>query len=452
MHKTSSLRATTLLILILWAASAMPSRAQSASGPRRFSLHSIGRNPQLVAKSGATGARLILQWYQMQPGPRRMNASRLDPAVQGNRADMDPVVTLRCNSNWACKTEFKSGAGNYQKPSSMPRNMHDWTKYVTTLVERYDGDGNGDAPGLQRPIKHWQLENEFLAQWKGTDQEFIELARVTRRTIKAADPSAKMISPGFTGTRFFALKDGINTRGWIYHGNTDTARRRITAAQLQRVPRVRTMHARASDFIRQLEPLVDIFDVHLYSFDHDDLAFQLGWLKAQLQQLNSSKPIWSLEFAAPFFDFSEERFHQSIVTSQVVGFASGLDRIFWSSLAPTLGWSENYLRLSLATQQRQPKPAFWYYAMLAQNMEGFTSVTREPSDPSLHVYRFRFAAGEPDGFVIWSDQSSKVANIEIDAPMQQIEIVAGRPSRSVAGRGTIQVSADTMPKILVPAS
>lgn len=35
-----------------------------------------------------------------------------------------------------------------------------YTAWVTAAVERYDGDGVDDMPGLLAPIRHWEVDNE----------------------------------------------------------------------------------------------------------------------------------------------------------------------------------------------------------------------------------------------------------------------------------------------------
>lgn len=65
----------------------------------------------------------------------------------------------RPNSQY-CKVsgnEFKKEFGEYRC------NPYDWKEYlgwVAMVVERYDGNGAGDMPGLITPITHWEVFNE----------------------------------------------------------------------------------------------------------------------------------------------------------------------------------------------------------------------------------------------------------------------------------------------------
>ena len=58
-----------------------------------------------------------------------------------------------------------------------------WLTLVRKFVDRYDDDGKNDMPGLQRPIRYWQIENEVLWQWQGTPQQYLDMLAQTSRTI-----------------------------------------------------------------------------------------------------------------------------------------------------------------------------------------------------------------------------------------------------------------------------
>lgn len=80
--------------------------------------------------------------------------------------------------------------------SFLPVNSEQYQRFVTALVERYDGDGHEDMPGLTRPIKHWQVGNEPDST---TKTDFAELQRLTYQAVKAADPDAQVLIGGVPG-------------------------------------------------------------------------------------------------------------------------------------------------------------------------------------------------------------------------------------------------------------
>jgi hypothetical protein len=79
--------------------------------------------------------------------------------------------------------------------SFLPKDVNAYRQYVQAVVERYDGDGKKDLPGLSVPIKHWQIDNE--PPHGMTD--YAELLTIAFEAIKEADPGAKVIIGGVPG-------------------------------------------------------------------------------------------------------------------------------------------------------------------------------------------------------------------------------------------------------------
>lgn len=76
--------------------------------------------------------------------------------------------------------------------SFVPKDKAAYTRFVEAVVERYDGDGVDDMPGLGRGIKYWQVDNEPPHGQSG----YAELLALTYDAIKHADPEAKVIIGG----------------------------------------------------------------------------------------------------------------------------------------------------------------------------------------------------------------------------------------------------------------
>jgi hypothetical protein len=73
-----------------------------------------------------------------------------------------------------------------------------WGDFVFNLVERYDGDGVSDAPGIMRPaIKYLQLGNEpeapgHFIQYGGTPERYARILAVMYEAAKRANPNTKV--------------------------------------------------------------------------------------------------------------------------------------------------------------------------------------------------------------------------------------------------------------------
>ena len=73
--------------------------------------------------------------------------------------------------------------------------MDDYKNFLTKLVDRYDGDGSNDMPGLTKPIKYWDVMNEpeFKMFFKGSKEDFIEIFNFSSKVIKEKQPDAVIV-------------------------------------------------------------------------------------------------------------------------------------------------------------------------------------------------------------------------------------------------------------------
>ncbi|MCD6114812.1 hypothetical protein J7J74_00785 [bacterium] len=91
------------------------------------------------------------------------------------------------------------------KSRCAPCNMANYKQFLKKLVERYDGDGINDMPGLKIPIKYYEILNEpemrepFLTFFKGTEKEYVEILKASFEAIKEVCPDCKVLSGGAAG-------------------------------------------------------------------------------------------------------------------------------------------------------------------------------------------------------------------------------------------------------------
>jgi hypothetical protein len=86
-----------------------------------------------------------------------------------------------------------------------PCDMEVYKAFVGRLVERYDGDGVDDMPGLTQPVKYWEVDNEpalrseELTFFKGTAGDYADILNATYGAVKAACPDCKVVQGGMEG-------------------------------------------------------------------------------------------------------------------------------------------------------------------------------------------------------------------------------------------------------------
>ncbi len=182
-------------------------------------------------------------WGRPHPGPflwdamQESNSSEIsftktDEIVKGyQEQDIGLLITLWPFADWDQKQrdnaeeyavsdddEFLPRDDPFGPPDYLPKyraNPVDWAAYeewVTAIVERYDGDGQNDMPGLKIPVKYWEVMNEpdlslpdefagetGLKFYTQDGKSYAELLIKTSEYIKKADSGAQVLIAGAAG-------------------------------------------------------------------------------------------------------------------------------------------------------------------------------------------------------------------------------------------------------------
>ena len=250
-----------------------------------------------------------------------------------------------------------------------PPDLAAYHAYITGLVERYDGDGVDDMPGLTRPIRHWEVDNEpdlhNQVPPKGakrqidpksfeTAEEYAALLLTTAAAIKAADPGATVLSAGI-----YRPRDG---KGRAYF------------AKVMATPGVLDA--------------IDGVSLHCY-FDADDTRAIVATMAAARAHA-PGKPVWITETGVPGDGrkrhTTPEWQAEMLVRLHGAFWAEGASRVFWHTLSSPPGRamgkatfaSHGLLQVGV-DGKRQPKPAAEAYRRLADHMARATTLQDVPA-------------------------------------------------------------------------
>ena len=158
----------------------------------------FARETRLMAASGVSSVRVPFYWWRAQPRRRGPFDFAFSDSVvaEAARARLTLLPVVLGTPSWAARDP---GRGN-----SPPRGTAAYASFARTLVDRYGPRGSFWSEHRQlpkRPLRDWQLWNEPDRGKYWSDQPFerdyVRLARVARREIKAADPGANVIMAGF---------------------------------------------------------------------------------------------------------------------------------------------------------------------------------------------------------------------------------------------------------------
>ncbi|MEW6101185.1 MAG: hypothetical protein AB1481_02705 [Candidatus Omnitrophota bacterium] len=330
-----------------------------------------------------------------------------------------------------------------------PEELEEWKALVSRLVERYDGDddfgcklkapdcyeeGDNLYPSekfvkkiRKNPVKYWQVENEWLWQIilpgsedKPSNQQLLNHFLEIRSAIKKSDPSAKIILGAFAGLIIPAGLDGYSESGFMEAGEEDLKYNRASFNNLplQQRKLAEDLKKRIVFLIKVASPYYDVLDYHSYKGSVQDIEYETSWLINKMKELGvSGKEIWSMEFSGPFFNYDSTTHADELVKRYVVGLNSGIKKIFYSSLSPTLGWSENYIRLALIDAEGNKKPAYYTYKLMKEKLSGAISVEKIGD----FIYKFSFPNNDPV-FILWSETGERIADISYYVSSAHVKI------------------------------
>ncbi len=157
------------------------------------------------------------QWVRPHPGPFVWNNIEKEEGVfswdkvdkyvtYAQNHNQKTIATIWPYSNWEQKScKRKKGRSpfgkKFAKYFSKPCSMENYKKFLLALVDRYDGDGQNDMPGLTKPIIYWEIMNEpeFRMFFKGTEDDFVEIFNFSSKLIKSNQKDAVIVMAGAAG-------------------------------------------------------------------------------------------------------------------------------------------------------------------------------------------------------------------------------------------------------------
>jgi len=151
-------------------------------------------------------------WGDIESTPGVYRWTVVDRVVQDlQRERLAILATVWPFARWdqeTCHSDQARAKGAFREFGNLlysPCDVEAYTAWLTTLVERYDGDGVEDMPRLQYPIRHWEILNEpemqgaKLCFFQEEPDIYVGLLRLSFAAIKAADPTAVVLPAGQSG-------------------------------------------------------------------------------------------------------------------------------------------------------------------------------------------------------------------------------------------------------------
>lgn len=284
----------------------------------------------------------------------------------------------------------QSGKTRHEVPG-LPKDMNGYLAFVKAAVERYDGDGTNDMPGLRWPIKYWKVEDEAVVPlyWQGSGADYAALLSTVYPAVKAADPKAIVICSmvrGYPGL-------GKDPRAFMVDFYDALAR------------------------LGKTRPY-DIMDQHWMVTDPaEPRNRQYLQIRGLIDDVNATakargfavSPFHTLEVAGVFT--TETAQVNDMIRRHVYALACGVRRVMWSGLKaiPDAGLDERqqedvFRRNTLIAGDGTKKLAFHAYRKMVEGLDGVDLSRVEllrAETGGVYVVRFRKAGASL--WVTWND-------------------------------------------------
>ncbi len=116
------------------------------------------------AETGMPGMKLLgeaAKWGDMQRGPNlTIDFTKLDLFVREYQSTGFTELTVALMPHSSCGS-VNVGLLKSSNASPKPQYRAHFQKWIAAVVERYDGDGNADMPGLRWPVRHLEIGSEL---------------------------------------------------------------------------------------------------------------------------------------------------------------------------------------------------------------------------------------------------------------------------------------------------
>ncbi len=374
-------------------------------------------------------------WMSIESEPGVYDWTALDREIrqlQSLDLDITMVLSPAINAFGEQRDELIEIAGSYPSVMHFLREgdaggmilyPHDetlpiWLDFVRAAVDRYDGDGENDMPGLRYQARNWHVIEEYPILEIDDPAIYVEILKETYAVIKDENPNARVILAGLAGNfaQYFAFMDGFIE---------DPDAGVIQSIQVPRevFAQLPVWSALKADWEYVLEHAAgyfDIVDLHAYITKETFLEGEIAYLRETMRSFGYTRPIWIIEGGGPFKNYPDKRAENTpadpyyglgslqenaefVIKLHALSAAMGVERQHWglgTELGPDSYWDGPWCGMSLMDgEDRFKRPSYYTFKLMVELLDGFTEV----DDLSIEGVRIiRFLVEGEEIFILWS--------------------------------------------------
>ncbi|MCC6169045.1 MAG: cellulase family glycosylhydrolase [Caldilineaceae bacterium] len=343
--------------------------------------------------SGASWVRVPIYWSTVQPGnANQYNWGPIDALLNVyNTGCANVIATIDMAPAWAQAID-----GSPRGPIKQAQ-MGNFVKFVQTLVERYDGDGNADSP-IGIVVNHWEFYNEpdFGANpgegngWGNYGSQYAAMLKAVYQPVHTANPNAQVVMGGIAYDGFVG-KGGPFVESFLDDVLTAGGGSAFDVMNFHYYPAFRMdwTQTQGTGLPEKIAAIRQKLADH--ALDKPLVITEAGWHSDEDNQISSS-PEEQSRYVVRFFAQS---------------MAYGLRFTVWWMLHDGLIESAYQFANGLVTDTTPPvaKPAYQVYQTAVNRIARAQFVAAlsaaETQDPNLEVYQFAEAYTGKRMYVAW---------------------------------------------------
>jgi len=381
-------------------------------------------------------------WMAIEREPGVYDWSKLDDEVRAMQAlglDITMVLSPLINAFGETRDELvdviaqypsfihfmRQGVGSEYRLHPQGDTLPLWRAFVRAAVDRYDGDGANDMPGLRFQVRNWHVVEEYPTPSLPDERDYVDLLGQAYEIIKDENPDARVILAGLAGNyaHWFAFMGGFidDPAAGVVDG-VPLSREEMNASPIWSFRK-----ARYEWLVEHAFDSFDVMDLHAYIPIESFLAGEIDYLNALMARFGEPKPIWIIEGGGPHKNYegypaenspadayfgwgSTEENAEFVVKLHAIAAAEGVERQHWG-LGGTKGenayWDGPWCGMGLLDWvDDHRKPSYYTFRMMVDLLDGFTECV-DVSTADIHAYRFT-VDGEPI-YVLWSSEEAECA-------------------------------------------
>ncbi len=360
--------------------------------------YSLARGGELLFSRSVTGA-ILLPVEQQDPAGSPIGMYCYNPHWNGRREL--PVLRnmgirwIRANLSWG-RSEPECGHFNWKMGDDCYRVLKKYgmnimfnlvypPRWAVNRVNIYGGNPAdfeqfaafaARAAARYPAVKYWSVWNEPDAEshWEGGGAEFARLLKVVAPAIRTANPAAKILPGGVTGSPPLAER-----------------------------------------FYRDLQraggrPFFDIYEYHYRNVDlHRKLMREFGW---------EDMPLWNTEAA------EGEKGAAHLVREVISGFAAGVKRTFvflYAIEKKSPADFEEFGPVVMVDNEGRPTENFPVVYTMSREINGIRSC-EDRSGKNLAFFAWRNLKGE-ERYILWGKGNCRAVTLKSSAPLRVVDAV-----------------------------